>query len=121
MALRLAKPWQYTAPANAMGINCSTPIYHDGILFAASAYGNGGGAIRLIKEEDGSFDFEELYFTSSMQNHHGGMVVIDGALYGANGGNGGGMMAGIDFETGDVLEISSRAKRSVAYADGRLT
>ena len=113
--------WQYTAPANAMGINCSTPIYHDGILFAASAYGNGGGAIRLIKKEDDSFDFEELYFTSSMQNHHGGMVVIDGALYGANGGNGGGMMAGIDFETGDVLWKSRQGpKGAVAYADGRL-
>lgn len=113
--------WQYTAPANAMGINCSTPIYHDGILFAASAYGNGGGAIRLIKKEDDSFDFEELYFTSSMQNHHGGMVVIDGALYGANGGNGGGMMAGIDFETGDVLWKSRQGpKGAIAYADGRL-
>ena len=104
-----------------MGINCSTPIYHNGILFAASAYGNGGGAIKLIKKDDGSYDFEELYFTSSMQNHHGGMVVVDGALYGANGGNGGGMMAGIDFETGDVLWKERKGpKGAVAYADGRL-
>jgi hypothetical protein len=24
--------WQYAAPANAMGINCSTPIYQDGLV-----------------------------------------------------------------------------------------
>ena len=113
--------WQYDAPANAMGINCSTPIYQDGILFAASAYGNGGGAIKLKKQNDGSYDFEELYFTSSMQNHHGGMIVIDGALYGANGGNGGGMMTGIDFQTGDVLWKERKGpKGAVAYADERL-
>jgi outer membrane protein assembly factor BamB len=113
--------WQYTAPANAMGINCSTPIYKDGILFAASAYGNGGGAIKLIKKEDGSIDYEELYFSPSMQNHHGGMVVIDGALYGANGGNGGGMMACLDYETGKVLWRERKGpKGALMYADGRI-
>jgi len=29
--------WKYDRPANRMGINCSTPIYHDGMVFAASA------------------------------------------------------------------------------------
>lgn len=80
--------WQYDAPANRMGINCSTPIYHDGLIFAASAYGNGGGAVKLKRGKDGKIDAEEIYFTSRMQNHHGGMIVVDGAIYGANGGNG---------------------------------
>jgi len=35
--------WRYDAPANRMGINCSTPIHRDGFVFAASAYGAGGG------------------------------------------------------------------------------
>src|SRR5436190_5290132 len=35
--------WRYDRAANAHGINCSTPIYSDGNVFAASAYGTGGG------------------------------------------------------------------------------
>ncbi len=113
--------WQYTAPANAMGINCSTPIHADGLIFAASAYGTGGGAVRLIKGSDGSVEAEEVYFTSQMQNHHGGMVVIDGTLYGANGGNGGGFLACLDFQTGETLWRDRQApKGSIASADGRI-
>ena len=35
--------WRYDKPANRMGINCTTPLYHDGLVFASSAYGAGGG------------------------------------------------------------------------------
>ncbi len=113
--------WQYEHPANRMGINCSTPIFQDGLVFASSAYGAGGGAVKLNKNDDGKFEAEEVYFTSDMQNHHGGMIVIDGALYGANGGNGGGFMACIDFQTGEVLWRDRKGpKGSLLFADGRL-
>jgi outer membrane protein assembly factor BamB len=113
--------WQYNKPSNGMGINCSTPIYQDGLVFAASAYGAGGGAVKLTKKSDGKFEAEEVYFTTNMQNHHGGMIVVDGALYGANGGNGGGMMACIDFKTGETLWRDRKGpKGSLLYADGRL-
>ena len=45
--------WRYDRPANRMGINCSTPIYHDGKVFASSAYGAGGGAVKLVRDADG--------------------------------------------------------------------
>ncbi len=113
--------WKYTNAANGMGINCSTPIFQDGLVFAASAYGAGGGAVKLKKKNDGKFEAEEVYFTKNMQNHHGGMIVIDGALYGANGGNGGGMMACIDFQTGETLWRDRKGpKGSLLFADGRL-
>ena len=95
--------WRYDRPANRIGINCSTPIYKDGLVFAASAYGNGGGAVKLAKDANGEVRADEVYFTSDMQNHHGGMIVHDGCLYGANGGNGGGFLSCLDFQTGDVL------------------
>ncbi len=113
--------WQYNAPANAMGINCSTPIFQDGLLFAASAYGAGGGAVKLVSGEGGKITAEEVYFTSRMQNHHGGMIVVDGCLYGANGGNGGGIMTCLDFQTGDTLWRDRKGpKGSLLLADGRL-
>lgn len=113
--------WKYDRPANAMGINCSTPIYQDGMVFAASAYGNGGGAVKLSKNDDGSIEADEVYFTSNMQNHHGGMIVVDGCLYGANGGNGGGFLACLDYQTGEVLWRERNAQKgALAMADGLL-
>jgi outer membrane protein assembly factor BamB len=116
--------WRYDKPANRMGLNCSTPIYHDGMVFAASAYGAGGGLVKLSKEADG-VKAEEVYFAKRMQNHHGGMVVVDGCLYGANGGNEGGYLVCLDFKSGKILwderEGGRRApKGCVALADGRL-
>src|SRR6266511_2504325 len=118
--------WRYDKPANSMRINISTPIYHDGHVFAASAYGAGGGLARLVKKENGEFAAEEVWFSKSMENHHGGVILHDGALFGANGGNGGGYLACLDFKTGEVLwnERDSDKRRvtkgSVAFADGRI-
>ncbi len=118
--------WRYDRPANGMGINCSTPLYDDGMLFAASAYGAGGGLVKLSKEANGGIKVEEVYATRKMQNHHGGMILLDGCLYGANGGNEGGFLICLDFKTGNVLwdereDTERRApKGSIALADGRL-
>lgn len=118
--------WRYDKPANGMRLNISTPIYHDGHVFAASAYGAGGGLARLNKEANGGFAAEEVWFSKAMENHHGGVILHDGALFGANGGNGGGYLACLDFKTGEVLwnERDSDKRRvtkgSVAFADGRI-
>jgi outer membrane protein assembly factor BamB len=118
--------WRYDRAASSSGINCSTPLYHDGQVFAASAYGTGGGLVKLSKDGSGGVKAEEVYFTKKMQNHHGGMILLDGALYGANGGNEGGALVCLDFPTGKVLwderdkGRNGVAKGSVTLADGRL-
>jgi outer membrane protein assembly factor BamB len=115
--------WRYDKPANRMGINCSTPLYHDGMVLAASAYGAGGGLVKLSQDANGDVKAEEVYSTRKMQNHHGGMILWDGCLYGANGGNEGGALVCLDFQTGNVLwdgRDSSVPKGSLALADGRL-
>lgn len=118
--------WRYDKPANGMRINISTPLYHDGHVFATSAYGAGGGLARLNKGANGELAAEEAWFSKSMENHHGGVILHDGALFGANGGNGGGYIACLDFKTGEVLWNERDAdkrrvtKGSVAFADGRI-
>ena len=113
--------WSYENPSNKHGINCSTPLFHDGWVFAASAYGNGGGAVTLSSGAEGAITAEEVYFTNRMRNHHGGMIILDGALYGANGGNSGGFLACIDFRTGEQHWRDRNApKGSITYADGRI-
>lgn len=118
--------WRYDKPANGMKLNISTPIHHDGQIFAASAYGAGGGLVRLARQANGEISADEVWFSKNMENHHGGVILHDGALFGANGGNGGGYLACLDFKTGDVLwnERDSDKRRvtkgAVAFADGRL-
>ncbi|MCX8108897.1 MAG: PQQ-like beta-propeller repeat protein [Verrucomicrobiae bacterium] len=118
--------WRYNKPANGMGINISTPVYRDGFVLAASAYGTGGGLAKLSKNENDGIKAEEVWFSRKMQNHHGGMIVFDECVYGANGGNEGGALICLDFKTGDVLwdmrdDPQRRApKGSIAMADGRL-
>ena len=118
--------WQYEKPANRMGINCSTPMYHDGMVFAASAYGAGGGAVKLSRESDGAVKAKEAWSSRQMENHHGGVILHDGALFGSNGGNGGGYLICLDFQTGEILwnerdQDKRRVRKgSVAFADGRI-
>ncbi len=117
--------WRYDKPANRMAINCSTPLFHDGMVFASSAYGAGAGLDKLSKDADGAVKAEEVYATTDMQNHHGGMILLDGYLYGASGGNEGGALVCLDFKTGKVLwdqraTVGRRAKGSLALANGLL-
>jgi outer membrane protein assembly factor BamB len=119
--------WRYDRPASRTGINCSTPVAHDGLVFDASAYGTGGGLVKLSRDDSGGVQAEEVYFTRKMQNHHGGMILLDGCLYGANGGNEGGFLVCLDFKTGKVMwderDKPGRTgvrKGSVALADGRI-
>ena len=117
--------WRYDRPANNYRINCSTPLYHDGHVFAASAYDAGGGLAKLSKNASGEINAEEVWSSKDMQNHHGGVILVDGCLYGANGGNSGGALICLDFATGNVLwdqrgSAGRRAKGSAALADGRL-
>jgi outer membrane protein assembly factor BamB len=107
--------WRYEHPANDTA-NCATPVYQDGRVFAASAYGTGGGLARLTRAGDET-TAKEVYFVREMQNHHGGMVLVDGYLY----GEGGGQLTCIEFKSGQVKWREGRpGKGSIAYADGRL-
>lgn len=107
--------WNYDNPANGTA-NCSTPLFQDDCVFAASAYGTGGGLATLKKEGD-KFTATQKYFVKGMQNHHGGMVLVDGHIY----GTGGNTLLCVNFKTGAIAwQDRSVGKGSVAYADGHL-
>lgn len=118
--------WRYNKPANGPGINCATPIYHDGFVFASSAYGAGGGVVKLSQDTNSTVKADEVFFSKKLQNHHGGVIFADNCLYGANGGNEGGSLVCMDFSNGNILWETRNlgegkpAKGSIAMADGRL-
>src|SRR5690606_34086152 len=45
--------WRYDRAANRNGIICTTPLHHEGMVFATSAYGAGGGLVKLSQGADG--------------------------------------------------------------------
>jgi outer membrane protein assembly factor BamB len=104
--------WRYDQPANGTA-NCATPIVRDPFVFASSNYGTGAALAKISPKSQA----EVVYATKNMQNHHGGMVLVNGYLYGANSNN----LACIEFETGKLMWAADKAgKGSIAYADNRL-
>jgi outer membrane protein assembly factor BamB len=113
--------WRYDRASNTHRINCSTPIYHEGVVYAASAYDAGGGAVKLSKDASGAIAATEVFFSPRMKNHHGGMIIVDDSLYGAAGGNQGGFLVCLDIRTGKELWSERRAQKgSLTMADERL-
>ncbi|MBC7805677.1 MAG: PQQ-like beta-propeller repeat protein [Akkermansiaceae bacterium] len=108
--------WHFAAPASRGGINCSTPIFDKGYVFAAAAYGHGGGLAQLTTDA-GLMAVKEVYFTKQMQNHHGGMVLVGDYLYGFDNST----LTCLEFKTGKVMWAErSVGKGSVMAADGLL-
>ncbi len=107
--------WRHNGAANGTA-NISTPIAQGDLVFSASAYGK-GGSLAKISREAGKWTAKEVYFTANMQNHHGGMIYLDGYLYGNNGGK----LACLDYKTGKVQwQSNAPGKGSITYADGHL-
>jgi len=107
--------WHYREPANRTA-NAATPIYSDGLVFYTSDYGTGGGALRVRVAGD-NVSTGQAWFESRLRNHHGGVVLYEGHLYGFFGS----ALACVDFETGEtVWRDRSVGKGSLTLADGKL-
>ena len=107
--------FRYAKAANSVA-NITTPIFFNNKVFFASGYGAGGGLLDL-SAKDGEVSANEVYHTPNMKNHHGGIVLVDGYLYGFNDT----ILHCLEFATGNVMwRDRSVGKGSVTYADGHL-
>ncbi|MBN2412414.1 PQQ-like beta-propeller repeat protein [candidate division KSB1 bacterium] len=96
--------------------NVTDPIFHDGTVFVSSGYGKGSMLIKL-KAAGKEILPEKVWHTDLMDNHHGGIILHEGYLYGA-GHNARGWFC-LDFLTGKQM-WNSPGKGSLTYADGML-
>lgn len=107
--------WHYEHPANGTA-NCSTPVVQGDSIFAASGYGTGGGKATITKRGN-EWRVSEDFFERKMQSHHGGFVLVDGHIYGANDS----VLLCIDMRTGAIKwQDRCVGKGSIAFADGHL-
>jgi outer membrane protein assembly factor BamB len=107
--------WRHPSVSNSTA-NITTPIFSDNKVFYSSNYGT-GGALLGLRAEGGDVRAQEIYFTREMQNHHGGIVLVDGYLYGFNNS----ILTCLEFATGKMMwRHRSVGKGAVSYADGHL-
>lgn len=107
--------FRYPAAANRTA-NIATPVFSNNQVFFTSAYDTGGGLLNLTVQ-NGEVKSKEVYFTRNLKNHHGGVVLVDGYLYGFNDS----ILTCLEFATGKVMwRDRSVGKGSVMFADGNL-
>lgn len=111
--------WCYNPVANSTA-NISTPVVAGNHIFCSTGYGTGSALLKL----DGK-SAEEVYFLKpkTLQNHHGGMVLVDGHIYCGHRHNGGEPIC-IDIKTGEVKwgpeKGAGHGSACVLYVDGHL-
>ena len=107
--------WGQKESANPTA-NCSSAVFADNCIFTASGYGTGGAMFRL-SSSGGKTTSQLGYSTREMQNHHGGMAVVDGYLYGCDEA----ILTCLELKTGKIAwQSRSVGKGAITIADGRL-
>ncbi|OHB56277.1 MAG: hypothetical protein A2173_05400 [Planctomycetes bacterium RBG_13_44_8b] len=108
--------WDYEF-VNKRENNVADVIVSDNLVYASSGYGKGSILLRPHRQADGKYSVESVWTSSLLDNHHGGVLLYDGHLYGA-GHEAGGWFC-LDFKTGRKL-WQAEGKGSLTYADSRL-
>ena len=108
--------WVYPF-ANDRENNIADAVISNDLVYASSGYGKGSILLQPKRQSDGKFSVIPVWTSELLDNHHGGVVLVDGFLYGA-GHEARGWFC-LDFKTGDK-RWQTRGKGSLTYADGHL-
>ena len=96
-----------------------TPIFHDGYVFVTSGYRDSKDGLIKLSATNGKVTAKDVYSGRTLVNKHGGVVFLNGVLYGNSEDDG--PWVAMDFLTGKKLGWSGRnlSIGSITYADGR--
>lgn len=110
---------QYHLLSQGEGAQTNVPLYKNGELFVTSGYDHPG--IMLSLADDGK-SVEFKWRNDTIDTHHGGVVLVEGNIYGSNWqNNANGKWVSVNWDTGKTnWEQKWENKGSVIYADGML-
>jgi outer membrane protein assembly factor BamB len=98
-------------------VNALMPIYHNGQVFVSTGYGTGAKMLRLSAKGD-KIDTSVVWEERRFDNHHGGVLLLNGYLYGSNHR---GRWMCLDWATGKIsYDEAGVGKGSLTFADGML-
>jgi outer membrane protein assembly factor BamB len=115
--------WGYNDVANKTA-NIPTPVAFGDHVFCSTSYGTGSALLKLVKDGDG-VKAEEVYFLNAdeLQNHHGGLLLVDGHIYCGHGHNRGEPVC-IEIMTGKAKwgpeKAPGKGSAAVKYVDGHV-
>src|SRR5262249_51317606 len=77
--------WHYVQPEGKYRVAVvATPIFHDNCVYVSADYNAGCDLIKLTPEGSG-IKAEQVYSNHNMENHHGGVILVNRYLYGCSG------------------------------------
>jgi outer membrane protein assembly factor BamB len=95
----------------------STPVFHDRFLFVSTLTPGASQCVELSAEGD-PVSVKRAWQSNALDNHHGGVLLADGYLYGSTVG---GKWVCLELKTGKVMHAGNGVgKGSLTYADGML-
>jgi outer membrane protein assembly factor BamB len=101
----------------AYDVNALMPIFHNGQIFISSGYGSGSELLKVQVDGDQAA-VEKVWSSKDLDNHHGGVLLLDGYLYGSSFR---GKWVCLDWKTGETMYSESGVgKGSLTYAEGML-
>jgi len=114
--------WGYNKVANNVA-NIPTPIINGDYAFCTTSYKTGSALLNLVADVNG-VTAKEVYFLTpdQFENHHGGVVLVNGYIYGGDGQNKGTPVC-LDFKTGKISwkeQPIGSGSAAVLYADNHL-
>lgn len=100
-------------------IKCTTPLYKNGMIYVTGGYDTGGMMIKIATDGKSA---NVVWTDSNLDNHHGGVVLVNGYIYGSNWvNNSKGNWCCIEWNTGKKMwEEPWNTKGSIIAADGML-
>ena len=116
--------WGNNSVANNIA-NIATPVISGDYVFASTGYDTGAVLVQLTNDGTGRINATQKYFLDggTLQNHHGGFVLIDGVVYGGHGQRNGFPFA-LDLMSGrmlwDRVRGAGTGSAAVTAADGHL-
>lgn len=98
-------------------VNAAMPIFHDGEVFVSTGYKSGAEKVKLTVD-GGQVTAEQVWANAELDNHHGGVILYEGNLYGSDSR---GKWICLDWETGQ-RHYAERGvgKGSLTLAEGLL-
>jgi outer membrane protein assembly factor BamB len=108
--------WTYPF-ANDRENNVADVIVSKNMVYASTGYGKGGILLQPERQSGEKFSVQTVWTSELLDNHHGGVVLVDGFLFGA-GHEARGWFC-LHFKTG-AKRWQARGKGSLTYADGHL-
>ncbi|MHC4572852.1 MAG: PQQ-binding-like beta-propeller repeat protein [Planctomycetota bacterium] len=114
--------WGYNKIANDVA-NIPMAVIDGDHIFCTTSYKTGSALLKLSRTGD-EVKAEEVYFLTPKQfeNHHGGVVLVDGYIYGGDGQNKGTPVC-LEMKTGKILwkeKPVGKGSAAVVYADKHL-